>query len=254
MDTVREGDWVLLYYSERKRYVVRVEKDKVFHTTHGSVNLSSLVGLPYGSTVETNVGEKFIVSKARFVDRLEGLQRTTQVIYPKDLGYILLEAGVGPGSIVVEAGTGTGFLAATLAWFVRPSGRVYTYEVRRDFYEQAVRNFELLGVLPYITPKNKDVRDGIEEEGVDAVVLDLPSPWEIASEAYSKLAHGGSLVIFVPTIPQVEKTLISLRRAGFKTVEVSEIILRKYQPEPGELRPHTIGVVHTGYILSARKL
>ncbi len=254
VDTVREGEWVLLYYNEKKNYVVRVERGKIFHTTHGSIDLTKLIGLPYGSSIETNVGEKFVVTRTRFIDRLEGLQRTTQVIYPKDLGYILLEAGVGPGSTVVEAGTGTGFLAATLAWYVRPSGRVYTYEVRRDFYEIALKNFESLGVLPYITPKNKDIQEGIEEDNVDAIILDLPTPWKIAENAASKLANGGVLVVFVPTTTQVEKTLLSLKKTGLRMVEVTEILARKYQPIPGEFRPHSIGVTHTGYIISARKL
>jgi len=254
VDTIREGEWVLLYYDERKSYVVRVERGKVFHTTHGSIDLSTLIGLPYGATVETNVGEKLVVSRTRFVDRLDGLQRVTQVIYPKDLGYILLEAGVGPGSRVVEAGTGTGFLAATLAWYVRPSGRVYTYEVRKDFYEVALKNFEALGVLPYITPKNKDIRDGIEEDYLDAVVLDMPSPWEVVEEAASKLLNGGTLIAFVPTTSQVERTLHSLKKTGLRMVEVTEIMMRKYQPKPGELRPQSLGVTHTGYIISSRKL
>lgn len=254
MSSIREGDWVLLYYNEKRRYVVRVERGKVFHMTHGSVDLSSLIGLPYGSTVETNIGEQLQVTRASFTDRLEGLQRTTQVIYPKDLGYILVEAGIGPGSIVVEAGTGTGFLTATVAWYVRPSGRVYTYEIRKDFYQQALKNFELLGVLPYITAKNKDIREGIDEEDVDAVLLDLPSPWEILEETYSKLTHGGSLIVFLPTTSQVEKTLHSLRKTEFKMINMVEIILRKYQPIPGELRPLTLGVLHTGYLISARKL
>ncbi|AKG39006.1 hypothetical protein MA03_06785 [Infirmifilum uzonense] len=253
MSNVKEGDWVLLYYNERKNYVVRVEKGKTFHSTHGSIDLSSLIGVPYGSYVETNIGEKLLVTKTSFMERLEGLQRTTQVIYPKDLGYILLASGVGPGSVVVEAGTGTGFLTATLAWYVRPSGRVYTYEIRKDFYQQALKNFELLGVLPYITAKNRDIRDGIEEEDVDAVLLDLPSPWEIIHEAYAKLTHGGSLTVFVPTLTQVEKTLRSLRSSDFKLIEVSESIQRKYQVTPGELRPLTLGVMHTGYIIRARK-
>ncbi|MEZ0345113.1 MAG: tRNA (adenine-N1)-methyltransferase [Infirmifilum sp.] len=254
MSIIREGDWVILYYNEKKSYTVRVEPGRVFHTTHGSIDLSSLIGLPYGSVVKTNVGEEILVSRASFIDRLWKIQRTTQVIYPKDLGYMLIEAGIGPGSIVVEAGTGTGFLTAILAWYVRPSGRVYTYEIRKDFYDRALKNFEMLGILPYVTAKNKDIRKGIDEEDVDAVLIDLPSPWEVVEEAYSKLANGGSFTVFVPTTSQVEKTLHSVKKAGFKMLNVSELIMREYQPIPGELRPQTLGVLHTGYIITARKL
>lgn len=254
MRRIGPGDWVTLYYSEGETYTVRVEPEKVFHTTRGYVNLGSLVNIEVGAVVETNIGEKFTVSKASFVDKLMSLRRFTQVIYPKDLGYILLSSGVGPGSLVAEAGTGTGFLAATLAYYVRPDGKVYTYEARKDFYEKALENFRSLDLLPYIIAKNKDVKDGFDERELDAVMLDLPDPWLVAEKAYEALAHGGVVVVFVPTVPQVERTLHALRRTGFKRLEVVELMLRRYKTEPAELRPETIGVQHTGYVIQGQKL
>ena len=245
---------MVLYYSEGETYTVRVEPGKVFHTTRGYVRLNDLIGAEYGSTVETNIGERFTVSRATLTDRLMSLRRFTQVIYPKDLGYILVSSGVGPGSVVAEAGTGTGFLAATLAYYVRPTGKVYTYEVRKDFYELALKNFEALGLLEYIVARNKDVKEGFEERELDAVMLDLPDPWLVVDKAYEALAHGGVLVIFLPTAPQVERTLSALRRVGFKRIEVLELISRRYKTDPGEFRPETIGVQHTGYIVHCQKL
>lgn len=254
MRRVNAGDWVTLYYSEKETYTVRVDPGKRFHTTRGFIELDKLVGVELGSDIETNVGEKLVVSSATFVERLFSLKRFTQVIYPKDLGYMLVSSGVGPGSVVVEAGTGTGFLAATLAYYVRPTGKVYTYEVRRDFYELALENFRALGLQEYIVAKNKDAREGFDEENVDAVMLDLPDPWSIVDKAYSSLAHGGVLMVFVPTLPQVERTLSALKRSNFRMLEVVEIMLRRYKAEPAELRPEMIGVQHTGYIIQGRKL
>ncbi|MEM1516993.1 MAG: tRNA (adenine-N1)-methyltransferase [Thermofilum sp.] len=254
MRRINAGEWVTLYYSEGETYTVRVDPEKVFHTTRGYVNLRDLVGAEPGSVIETNVGERFIVSRASFIDKLASLRRFTQVIYPKDLGYILLSTGVGPGSRVGEAGTGTGFLTATLAYYVRPDGKVYTYEVRRDFYEKALENFKALGLLPFIVAKNKDIKEGFDEQELDAVVLDLPDPWLVADKAYAALAHGGTLVVFVPTVPQVERSLHALRRAGFRRLEVIELMMRRYKTEPAELRPETIGVQHTGYIIQGQKL
>jgi tRNA (adenine57-N1/adenine58-N1)-methyltransferase len=253
-DVVKTGDWVVLYYSDKRRYVVKVESGKTFHTMHGSINLSSLVGLEYGCSIETNIGEKLTVSRASFIDRLEVLQKYTQVIYPKDAAYILLTAGIGPGSRVVEAGTGTGYMTAILAWYVKPSGRVFTYEIRKEFYERALKNLKTLEVIQYVEAKNKDVRNGIDEEDVDAVVLDMPDPWNVVEEAMKSLTHGGSIAIFVPTVPQLEKTIISLKKANFKQIEPAEIQLRRFKPIPEELRPETLGVVHTGYVIVARKI
>jgi len=250
---VKQGDWIILYHSDKHRYVVKVEEGKMFHTTYGSINLSSLIGLKYGDEVETNVGEKLTISRANFVDRLETIPKHTQVIYPKDAAYILIAAGIGPGSRVVEAGTGTGYMTAILAWYVKPSGRVYTYEIRKDFYEKALKNLEHLGVIQHVEAKNKDIRNGIDEEEVDAVILDMPDPWTVTEHAKNALTHGGTIAVFIPTMPQLEKTVVSLRKTGFKQIEPTEIQLRKYKPIPEELRPETLGVVHTGYVVLARK-
>lgn len=253
-ESIKEGDWVLLYFDEKRKYVVRVEAGRHFHTTMGGIDLSSLIGKKFGDRGETNVGEPFVISRPRLVDLLETFHRFTQVIYPKDLGYILLSSGVGPGAKVVEAGTGTGYLASVLAYYVKPSGRVFTYEARKDFYLKAVKNFESIGLLPYITAKNKNIKDGIDEEDVDAVFLDLPDPWSIVDLAYDALIHGGSIVVFVPTVNQVERAVVALKKKGFKLIESVEIMMRKLKAVQGEMRPETIGVWHTGYIVRAQKL
>lgn len=45
---------------------------------------------------------------------MKGIKRDTQIIYPKDAGYILLRLDIFPGKKVGEAGTGSGGL--TLIW------------------------------------------------------------------------------------------------------------------------------------------
>ncbi len=251
---VKEGDWVLIYFSEKKSYVVRVEQGRQFHTTKGSIDLGSLVGVEYGSRLETNVGEEFYVTRPLIVDRLSVLKRFTQVIYPKDLAYLLLGSGVGPGSRVVEAGTGTGYLTSILAFYVRPSGRVFTYEAREDFYKMAVENFERIGLLPYITVRKRNIKEGIKERNVDAVFLDMPDPWEVFGEAYSVLNHGGTINVFTPTTGQMSRSIEGLKRAGFKRVEAAEIMYRRYKASPRELRPENVGIWHTGYIIRGQKL
>ncbi len=251
---VKEGDWVLIYFNERRSYVVKVEDGRKFHTTKGSINLGSLIGSNYGSIHETNVGEEFYVTRPTIVDMLSVLKRFTQVIYPKDIAYIVLSSGIGPGSRVVEAGTGTGYLTSILAYYVRPSGRVYTYEVREDFYKMAVENFERIGLLPYITARRRDIREGIKESEVDAVFLDMPDPWSVAEPAYDALRHGGVITVFVPSVNQVARSLEGLKKAGFRRIEAVEIMHRNYKTVPGELRPENVGIWHTGYIVRGQKL
>jgi len=252
-DRIKDGDYVLLYYNRGKKFLVKVVSGEKIHTHKGIVDCDSIIGRNYGDFIKTHVGEEFILSKPIFPDFLAKFKRTTQVIYPKDLALIIFLSGVGPGSIVVEAGTGSGFLTATLAYYVRPKGKVYSYEVRREFLEIAKRNLELCGLLDYVVLKHKNIIDGIDEENVDAVILDMPNPWDVVEHAKNALKHGGVFVSFLPTINQVEKVVEKLREKNFIEILSLESFLRKIKVKRGETRPETFMVAHTGYLVFARK-
>jgi len=252
---VKEGDIVLLYFDENRKFLVKVRGDGRLDSDKGYVMFSDVIGKPYGTFVETNLGFKVYILKPLLSDYIEKFRRITQVIYPKDLSFIVFISGISSGSIVVEAGTGSGVLTATLANFVKPNGKVYTYEVRKEFLEEAKRNVELAGLKDYVVFKNKDVRDGIDERNVDAVFYDLPTPWELIDVAYGALKPTGSLVVFVPTIEQLSKTIAKLREhKGFVSIKAFDTMVRQYKTVPGKVRPNTWAVVHTGYIVYARKI
>ena len=65
------------------------------------------------------------------------MPRGAQVIYPKDLGAILMAADIGPGQRVLEAGVGSGALSMTV---LRAGASVVGYELREDFAERAQAN------------------------------------------------------------------------------------------------------------------
>ncbi len=251
-EEIKQGDDVLLYLDERRRYLVKVE-DRSFHTHKGYVELRELIGRPYGVSVESNLKVSFIALKPTIYDYIAKLARRTQILYYKDIALIILRLGIGAGSRVVEGGTGSGALASALAFFVKPTGKVYSYEVRSDVLEVARKNLARVGLLDYVELKNKDLTEGIEEKEVDAVVLDLASPWDVVPHAYEALKGGGGLASFSPTINQVEKTVEALRREGFVDIEAIECLLRKLKVEVGATRPHTFMVGHTGYLVFARK-
>ncbi len=254
-DIVKDGDTVLLYFDDNRKFVVKIKRDGRLDSDRGYIVFSDVIGKPYGSFVETNLGFRAYILKPLLVDFIEKFRRITQIIYPKDLSYIVFISGITPGSIVVEAGTGSGVLTATLANFVRPDGKVYTYEVRKEFLEVARRNVELAGLGDYVVFKNRDVRDGIEEKNVDAVFYDLPTPWSLIDVAYEALKPTGSLTIFVPTIEQLSKTIAKLREhGGFINIKAFDTLVRSYKTIPGEIRPNTWAVIHTGYIINARKI
>ena len=250
---IREGDNVLLYVNKRRTYMVKVEKGKSMHTHKGFIQLDSLIDAEYGTRVKSNTGVEFVALQPILPDYIFKSQRKTQITYPKDVALIVMFSGIGPGSRVVEAGTGTGALTTALAYYVQPSGHVYSYEVRPEFTETARKNLQRANLLDFVELKNKDITLGIDETEVDAVILDLATPWLVIPHAYSALKGSGTLVSFSPTMDQVVKTVEALAENGFIDVETIECLMRGMQTERGKTRPETLMTAHTGYITSARK-
>jgi tRNA (adenine57-N1/adenine58-N1)-methyltransferase len=254
MSAIAEGDDVLLYLDKKRTYMVRVEADKQFHTHKGFIELGDLIGRPFGSPVVSSLGVEFYALRPLIRDRILKTDRRTQVLYPKDIGYLLIQLDVGSGSRVVEAGTGSGALTMALANAVRPDGMVYTYEINPKFQRVAAGNIERAGLADYVELKEGDVTEGIDEEEVDVIILDLATPWAVVPLAYGALAGGGVFASFSPTIEQVMKTVYAIREHPFIVVETVELILRNITVAENKTRPQTRMIGHSGYITSARKV
>ncbi|MDH5460420.1 MAG: tRNA (adenine-N1)-methyltransferase [Candidatus Bathyarchaeota archaeon] len=250
---IRESDYVLFYLSQRKTYMVKVEKGKSFHTHKGFIKFDDLIGKEYGVRVLSNLGIEFAALKPLLRDYIFKSVRRTQITYPKDVALIVMFSGIGPGSRVVEAGTGTGALTTALTYYVKPDGRVYSYEIREEFLKTAKKNLKRADLIDFVELKNKDVTDGIDESDVDAVILDLATPWLVVLHAYTALKPCGTIVSFSPTIDQVVKTVEALKENGFVDIETVECLMRRMQTERGKTRPQTLMTGHTGYITFARK-
>ena len=253
-EKIEEHSYILLYLSPKKTYLVRVEKDKEFHTHKGFVKLGELIGQEYGSRILSSTGTEFFALKPQLRDYIFKSQRKTQISYPKDIALIVMFSGIGPGSRVVEAGTGTGALTTALAFYVKPSGRVYTYEIREEFIETARKNLTRANVIEYVEIKNKDITLGIDETKADAVILDMATPWLVVPHAYKALKPAGTFVSFSPTIDQVVKTVEALEQNSFINIETIECLTRGMQIKRGKTRPQTLMTAHTGYITRARKI
>jgi len=251
--TINEGDHAILYLNRKRTYLVKIEKGKSFHTHKGFLQLENLIGREYGTRIKSNTGTEFIALKPSLPDYIFKAQRKTQITYPKDVALIVMFSGIGPSSRVVEAGTGTGALTSALAHYVKPNGRVYSYEVRQEFIETARKNLQRANLLNTVELKNKDITMGIDETGADAVILDMATPWLVTPHAYTALKGSGTLVSFSPTIDQAVKTVEALEENGFVDIETIECIMRRMQAERGKTRPETLMTGHTGYITFARK-
>ena len=250
---IREGDNFLLFLNQKRSYLVKAEKGRSFHTHKGYVNFDDLIGKSYGIRLTSNLGVDFVALKPALRDFIFKAQRKTQIMYPKDIALLVMFGGIGPGDRVVEAGTGAGALTTALAFYVKPRGHVFSYEIRPEFQEVAMKNFRKAGVEKYIVLKNTDITLGIEEKNIDAVILDLATPWLVVSHAYSALKGSGNFVSFSPTIDQVVKTAEALTAEGFVDIDTYECIMRGMQVARGKTRPQTLMTGHTGYITYARK-
>lgn len=251
--TIRDGDSVLLYLDNRRSYLVKVKQGESFHTHKGYIEFDQLIGRRFGQPVSSSLGVDFVALKPALRDFIFKAQRKTQIMYPKDIALIVMFSGIGPGSRVVEAGTGAGALTTALAYYVKPRGHIYSYEIRPEFQEIARKNLRKASLEAYVELKNQDITRGIDESNVDAVILDLATPWLVVPFANSALRGSGGIVSFSPTIDQVVKTVEALEENGFVDTETLECIMRRMQAVRGRTRPETLMTGHTGYVTHARK-
>ncbi len=249
----QKNDLVLLISPDGKRFLVKVEERK-FSTHHGDIDLGSLCKIKPGEVVKTHKGVSFFTLKPTLYDFIHHLKRHTQIIYPKELGYILMRMGIAPGAKVLECGAGSGALTMTLAWWVRPHGKVFSYEREERFAKVCLENLRKVGLSEWVELKVKDLEEGFDERNADAVFLDVREPWRYLEQAWKALKGGCMLGMLVPTTNQISEILKRIEPMPFIEVEVMEILLRRFKPVAERLRPFDRMVAHTGYLIFARKV
>ena len=249
-----EGERILLFDSKGRRYLVRLEPGGEFHTHSGPVAHDLLIGAEEGTSVRSSRGARYTAVRPTLAEVVLKMPRGAQVIYPKDLGPILIMADIFPGATVFESGLGSGAMSMAL---LRAGADVTGYELRPDFAARAQSNVAgFLGpsVLDRYRVEVRDAYDGIEQTGFDRMVLDLPEPWRVVKAAEGALRPGGILVSYLPTIGQVSTLRDTLERSGFGMAETIEVLQRGWHVEGQSVRPDHRMVAHTGFLTSARLL
>lgn len=213
---IEDGQFVFIYLDEKRQFLVQAAPHLKISTDHGNLDLSKIIGRPFGLVGETHLGKEFYCLKPSTADIMLKLRRTTTITYPKDLGYLLLETAVGPGSKVIEVGTGSGVLTSVLAKFVAPNGVVYSYERRQEFIDNAKENIERAGYIDIVQFHCRDVaQDGFLQKDVDAIFLDVAEPWVLIPKATEALKGGYHLVSWSPNVEQVKSTVVVLKKTQF---------------------------------------
>ncbi len=253
METIGETSFILVYRDRRRKWLVRPVDTPKLHTHLGILDCMALVGRPYGIIVPTTMNDELFILKPTLEDIVMKFARSTQVIYPKDLAMIVMRCGIHSGSRVFEAGTGSGAATATFAYMVGPSGQVYSYDLNEQFQSVARRNLEKFGLINYVTLKNKDAKLGIEENELDAALIDMGDPWEMVANVRLALSPSAVMAAICPTMNQAERLTEKMKEQGFISVETIEVLVRNLEARLGMTRPSQMMVGHTTYVTFGRK-
>lgn len=249
---VQYGDTVMFVGKDRRVFLRTIRTGEKLQTHLGQILLDDIIGLPYGTQARTNTGMGMYILPPSLDDVINELKRETQIIYPKDLGYIALKLGLREGMLVIEAGAGSGALTSVLALMVGESGHVYSYERKSKHLDRAIKNLRMLGLDHRVTFIEKDIAEGFEQADVHAVFLDLHNPEAFLGRAREVLRGGGFLGVFVPTVNQMVTVLRELYHGAWYLLQAEELIMRPWITIPDRVRPNDEMIGHSGFLIFAR--
>jgi tRNA (adenine57-N1/adenine58-N1)-methyltransferase len=251
---LRAGERVLLIDNKKRRKLIILAEGGEFHSHAGFVRHDDVIGQPEGLLARSTRGAFYRVLRPTLADFVLTMPRGAQVIYPKDLGPILMLADIFPGARVLESGVGSGALSMTM---LRAGAVITGYELREDFATRAQANVDsFLGpeAMSRYDVHLRDCYDGIDGIGFDRVVLDLPEPWHVVKHAETALASGGILIAYTPSITQAAHLREVLESSDFAMAETVEVLQRGWHIEGQAVRPDHRMVGHTGFLTHARLL
>jgi tRNA (adenine57-N1/adenine58-N1)-methyltransferase len=249
---VSEGDTVSLTDEENSFYLV-IKKGETFTTHKGRISHDDIIGKEFGDAVTTHKGHEYLILRPTLYELIMfGIKRKTQIVYPKDSGYIALKLGLGSGMKVLEAGIGSGAMCIVMANIIRPDGVIYAYEKEERFIKIATENLMMASLQDYVIIKHRDLLEGPDEEDFDTAFIDMREPWECLNILKKVVKKTSPVGFIMPTTNQVTMLLKRLSEEGFFNIEVEEIIHRPYKPVPERLRPVDRISAHTGYLVFAR--
>jgi tRNA (adenine57-N1/adenine58-N1)-methyltransferase len=255
--TLRAAERIVLVDSRGRQYLVDLVEGGSFHSHTGVVAHGDLIGRPEGTTVRSTTGARYTAMRPTLAEYVLRMPRGAQVVYPKDLGPIVMYADVYPGASVIEAGTGSGALTIALCRAVGSQGRVVSFEARDEHHVRARDNIEaFFGKVPdQLVLRSGDVAEvGIEDGRFDRCVLDVPEPWVPLPALRAVLEPGAVLCTYLPTTIQLQQLVVALPDEGFLHIESFETLRRTWHVGDRSVRPDHRMVGHTGFVSIARRL
>jgi len=236
---------------DQRRFLLELQEGRSFSTHRGAIEHDDVIGETFGCRVVTSTGESVWALEPTWTDRMMKGQRRTNIMYPKDVGFLLAHLGLGPGSRVLELGTGSGAMTIALAHAVQPDGRVFTYDRREEFLEHAADNCDRAGVPRKLVDFRRRREDEPLEGDVDAVMCDIPEPWAEVPGVRDALRGSGRFAAALPTFNQTERLAACLAGDAFTMISSVEVLVREILARPGRTRPAHRMVAHTQFLTTA---
>lgn len=258
-DIIEAGDVVFVASGKFNFQAVTMKRGAILDTKRGHFFHNDMIGKPWGSQIWSNGFKKEVVRKKRkkgeqrhgFIMLLrptpelwtKALAHRTQILYFTDIALVLLNLELRPGSIVLESGTGSGSLSTSIARTISPHGHLHTYEFNKMRVDKAREDFKFLGIDHLITvgyrnicehgfpselPIINDLEGYPKPTTVDAVFLDLPTPWRALASTKTLLRACGMVCSFSPCIEQVQRTVKEARELGFINFQTVEVKTRDF--------------------------
>ncbi len=255
-DRLQDGDLVALH-AKQNVVLKRLEAGERISLHLGWIECDTLIGRPPGLRVHTHLDRPVTVLRPSLSDFILNMKRQSGIVYPKDIGALLMWADIRSGMRVMTAGAGSGALTLGLLSAVGPQGRVYGYDVREDMLLLTRANATMFyGRTPSsLHLRIGDVAEGVAERHLDRAVLDLPEPWEALPEMAEAIQPGGLLAAYVPSVTQIERFVEALRdHPEFQQLDTFETLLRFWHVNPPSVRPQHEGIRHTGFLTLARRI
>ena len=243
--------------TSKSKYLAVIDIEKEFITNEGKFSFSDIKKIP--CSIQSSTGVEFKIYHPTYKEFVLLMKRGPQIIYPKDIGQIILEADINKNSNVLEIGTGSGALTLFLLNIVGPEGLLISLDVSKknqrrtkktiDRY-MSTKNFNNKYNLDFITTSLIDFKFEEHSEIIDTVVTDVPEPWEFFEN--NTVKKDLKWVSYLPSIIQITKINEVLIKNKFENIEVKEVILRDWVVDKKIVRPSNKLVSHTGFIISGR--
>ena len=259
---LREGEPVLIIDDRNRQHVLRLQAGYSSH--HGRAGLIAhdrIIGCPPGLNCSTEKGRRFTVVRPTLENYLlKVIKRHTQILYPKDLGNIVIQGNLYSSARVLEAGLGSASAALFLLRLLGQEGELISYERNPEFAELARRTLAKFddyygSALARHRIVVGDVYEGILEQDLDTILLDVAEPQSAQAAAAQALRPNGTLLCWLPTVMQVFLLVRILQQSTeWAEIQVTETLMRPWRVAPTSIRPAQKMVGHTGFLISARRV